>query len=396
MPWYDIFEDFHDAWRDVCSRPFRSCLSAIGISVGVLALVAMISITSGAREQALAGAESLGLNTIRIESIVGELPQESLTVGDATRVMNLSGKSLQATYFYRQVGKRVQGPNDNLNVDVMAVPSSFYAVEQLEVARGALPADDLHPDACVAGASMAIILALEVGDLLVVNDNPCRVAAIAAPRDRLITEGTGLSAIDFNASIFVPFSSIAGRSQQAGVTGVIVRVAKDNQVTEKTALVRQALSQGHGKDANFLIVIPRQLASQVSETQQLFTFIMSALAGLALIVGGIGVANSLLATVAEQTREIGLRMAVGATANRVLRLYLFHALWISSFGALFGAIVGLAVASAIQVFAGWHVYLSVTSVLVGITFALVTGGLSATYPALRAANMSAARALIEH
>ena len=174
-----------------------------------------------------------------------------------------------------------------------------------------------------------------------------------------------------------------------------MKVAADQAFHDAITAITTALTRAHFGEQEFLVVVPRALAAQVDETQQLFTLIMSAIAGLALLVGGIGIANSLLATVAEQTREIGLRMAVGASARRVLTLYVLQAIWICAIGAAAGAVAGLLVAVTVQVMAEWQVHLSMLSVPVGIVFALITGMISACYPALRASRMSAAEALVD-
>ncbi len=398
MRWREWSLDVQDAWLDVCSRPFRSALSAIGICVGVLALVAMMSITGGAREEALAGAQSLGLDKIRVERLTSTEFTRSggLTVRDADTLNRESGVAVLATYFHRQADLVVQSALTQRQVTRLAVPPDFFAMEDLDVLYGApWLAGTEAGTCCIAGSELARDLGLQLGQSMLVNGQACTVAGILAAHAPLVTEGTGLSAIDFDRSIFVPFMSWAGRDSGAPVSGLIVKVSPDQEFHEAVTAITTALRQAHFGEQEFLVVVPRALAAQVDETQQLFTLIMSAIAGLALLVGGIGIANSLLATVAEQTREIGLRMAVGASARRVLTLYVLQAIWICAIGAVAGAVAGLLVAVTVQVMAEWQVHLSVLSVPVGVVFALITGMISASYPALRASRMSAAEALVD-
>ncbi len=390
--------DLQDAWLDVCSRPFRSALSAIGICVGVLALVAMMSITDGAREEALAGAESLGLDKIRVEPVTptGFSRAGGLTVRDADSLNRESGVAILATYFHRQADVVVQSARSQRQVVRLAVPADFFVLEDLAALYGVPWQDNTDVSAsCIAGSQLARDLELQLGQSMLVEERACTVTGILAPHAPLVTEGTGLSAIDFNRSIFVPFSAWAGRDSGHAVSGLIVQVSSEQAFDEAVAAVSAALVRTHFSDQDFLLVVPRALAAQVDETQQLFTLIMSAIAGLALLVGGIGIANSLLATVAEQTREIGLRMAVGASAQRVLTLYVFQAVWICAIGGVVGAVLGLVLAATVQVLAQWQVHLSLLSVPVGVVFALFTGAISASYPAFRASRMSAAEALVD-
>lgn len=398
MRWSDFTLDLQDAWRDIRCRPFRSMLSAIGISVGVLSLVAMMSITSGARETALVAAESLGLDKIRIERGASEVSGRSigLSLGDVAAVSRESGVDVQVAYYDRRRTVRVQANDVEVQAPLFAVSDLFFALEELTFARGLPWPEGAAPDRCVIGAELARGLAAAPGEMLVVVDFVCPVAGVLEAHPALVTEGTGLSAIEFDNSVFLPFGMLHGRFPDAPLTGLVVRVGRDENFARAVTAVTSELTKAHAGQRDFVVVVPMALADQVDDTQRLFTLIMSAIAGLALLVGGIGIANSLLATVAEQTREIGLRMAVGATAERVLSLYVLHALCLCGAGAVVGSVLGLLLAVTVQSFAGWQVSLSLTSVLVGVTFALITGALSASYPALRAARMSAAVALLDH
>ena len=383
---------------DVCSKPFRSALSMIGICVGVLALVAMMSITGGAREEALAGAQSLGLDKIRIESLTSTAATRSggLTAGDVDTIVRDSGVAVLATYFHRQADVEVQSALTTLRRTRLAVPENFFDLEALSIDQGIPWSEHMTgASSCIVGSQLARDLALRLGQTVLFDEQACTVTGILAPRAPLVTEGTGLSAIDFNRTLFVTFSSWGGRHTGTPVSGLIVQVNHEEAFEAAVTAVTDALLRAHVGEREFIVVVPRALAEQVDETQQLFTLIMSAIAGLALLVGGIGIANSLLATVAEQTREIGLRMAVGANSQRVLSLYVLQAIWVCAIGGVVGSVLGLLVAVTVQLLAGWQVHLSVISVPVGVGFALVTGTISACYPAFRASRLSAAEALVD-
>ncbi len=394
----EIMLDLQDAWADIRSRPFRSALSAIGICVGVLSLVAMLSITGGAREEALAGAESLGLDKIRIEASTREEGARSagLIAGDGATLLQETALNMRLAYFERTLNATVQADNARLTATRFAVSPEFFNVEALTFEHG-LPWPDREPALnCVVGATLARELNAVPGDTLVVNDSACTLTGTLAAHPALVTEGTGLSAIDFDTSVFVPYSALRGTYPRTRITSLVVQIAAEENFENAVREISRTLREAHEDEQDFTVVVPRALAAQVDETQSLFTLIMSAIAGLALLVGGIGIANNLLATIAEQTREIGLRMAVGAPPQRVLALYVLHALCICAVGAFVGAFLGLAVAGAVQTIADWRIHLSVPAVLVGVAFALLTGVLSASYPALRASRMSPAAALIDH
>lgn len=394
MRWPDTLLDLEDAWLDLRSKPYRSFLSSLGIGVGVMALVAMLSITSGAKRVALESATSLGLDTVRIESTSDTRP---IWVSTAQTLTQHTGKRAEIGYFRKIANIAVRHVDTELQTHAIDVSSNFFAAERLAAQSGLLwTPNTLNAPICALGAQLALRLRAAPGDVLIVDDVPCKVGAILRSRSSLLTNGTALTAIDFNNSVFRSWEQRYGADAHAVVTGIVARIATSAEFAAVTALLRfQVRAQPESAEA-WQIVVPRELAEQVDATQQLFSWIMSAIAALALLVGGIGIANSLLATIAEQTREIGLRIALGAHESRVLALYLLHALLLCLIGASLGAVLGVLAALLVAALAGWPVTLSVSAVAVGLGFAVLTGALAAGYPALRASGMTPAEALVEH
>jgi putative ABC transport system permease protein len=159
--------------------------------------------------------------------------------------------------------------------------------------------------------------------------------------------------------------------------------------------ISEYLAVRHRGVRDYSLVVPVKLLRESQQTQSLFSLVMGSIAGLSLLVGGVAVMNVMLANISEQTHEIGLRMAVGASRRRIISLYLFHSMLLSLAGGVTGLAGGIVLAMLIETYAGWSVAFSTLSLLLGPLSALVTGVIFGLHPALRAAALNPALALRE-
>jgi putative ABC transport system permease protein len=404
-----LLVDLQDAWRNLARRPLRSLLSGLGIGIGVAALIAMLSITEGARRAAFDKFSSLGLQTLRIEALdatpEGRISTMNLSQGliedDGLQVEKWLGERGRVGLFFRRDGVRVSVGNKTALATVLGVNAGWFAAEGLSSARGrTLSEEDVthRHTYCVIGSSLAAALQVEVLSTLQLERHAATVVGVAARKGRLLTEGTGLSAIDFDNAVILPLSAMPFPRTAGGrllLDGLVVTLDKPSEKTVQfmAGQIERILLGSHRQVEDFRTVVPLTLLREAEDSQRAFSLIMGAIAALSLVVGGIGVMNIMLANIAEQTREIGLRMAVGAPPSRIIGLYLCHSILLTLTGAIWGVAVGVAVALLIQVFAGLPVVFSPLSLLVAPCFAVLTGIIFGLHPARRAAALEPAVAL---
>lgn len=406
-----LLVDARDALLGLRRRPLRSLLSGLGIGIGVTALVAMLSIGEGARRQALTKIASLGLGTVRIENALGDTAVDGsllnlargLSEQDLERISSLLEGTGIAGGVVRRDGVRVMGAGHEVMAALFGVAGEWTAAEELRPAQGRLlHAGDMarRERVCVLGSTLAGQLRGRLGDVLVVDEVPCTLVGVLAPRGRLLTEGTGLSAMDFDRLALMPLGALSSRSYvggRRGLDGIVARLFDHDEegVIRTAARLREFLSRERQRVGDFRLVEPVSLVREARATNRLFSLIMGSIAGLSLLVGGIGVMNVMLANIAEQTREVGLRMSLGAGRGRIISLYLWHCVLLSLSGALWGFVVGLGLAFAIQRFSGWQVAFSPLSLVLAPLAAVLTGLVFGLQPARRAASLDPAQALRE-
>lgn len=401
--------DFKDAWKNLIRKPLRSLLSGLGIGIGVSALIAMLSVTEGAKLAAFNKFSSLGLHTLRIEA-VGAKPYEGGSIVNLSQGIHREDDALIAGWLGRRGKVGVFNKKDNVSISagnrtvaatVIGVNAEWFAAEGLVLTRGRmLDGRDIasQDNYCVLGSELAANLQVDVLSAIKLDNYISTVVGVAMQKGRLLTEGTGLSAIDFDNAVIMPISVMPFARVVADrllVDGLVIKLetAYEKTVRQTADQVRRILLDNHRQVEDFRIVVPVTLLREAEDSQKNISRIMGAIAALSLLVGGIGVMNIMLANIAEQTREIGLRMAVGASPSRITSLYLCHSILLTLSGAAWGTAGGVVVALLIERFAGLEVVLSAFSLFVAPSFAIVTGVVFGLHPARRAASLEPALAL---
>ena len=400
--------DLAEALADLAQKPVASTLSALGIAIGVAALVAMLSIGEGAKEEALKQIVSLGMNTIRLEDSLRQVLQQDrqqanisqgMTEGDIAFLGSWLQKRAKLAWYYRRDDVAAFGSRREISVTALGVSSLWPDIEGVSIAQGrALSELDAQGvRRCLIGSAVASKLFLGVGDSLRLVEELCIVIGVLAPKGSLLTEGTGLSTLNFDRSVILPIKAFGGLQESRRFQGVIVKVTavEESAILAFSAELEQLLRRRHRDVLDVRVVAPIALLKKARDTQRLFSSVMGAIAGLTLLVGGVGIMNIMLANISEQTREIALRRAVGADARRILSLYLSHSCLLTGLGSLAGIVLGVVLALIVQAAAGWVVAFSVFGITIGPVFALCVGLLFGYYPASRASRLNVAAALRE-
>lgn len=407
---YSHFLDMKDASASLARRPLRSLLSSLGVGIGVTALIAMLSIGEGAKKSALDKIASLGINTLRIEN--GS--KEALAGRDSLANMSNGIVTADAEYLAKWLGTRgsvgsyvrrdnviISRGNRSVVSTVLGVSANWFKAEKVHLQSGRiLNEGDIRyqENLCIVGHDVASILGIGTGSSIVLHNFSSNIAGILAPKGRLLTEGTGLSSLDFDNAVILPISSIhlLPPAQEMGQLDGMVLTLNDRgeeSVLNIAEQINEILLTKHHGVSDFSLVVPINLLKEARESQKLFSLIMGTIAGLSLLVGGIGVMNVMLANIAEQTREIGLRMAVGASRNRITSFYLWNSILLTVSGGIWGLASGTILALAIQKYGGWDVAFSSFSLIVAPLSAVITGLVFGLHPAIRAASLQPAMAL---
>lgn len=399
------------AFRNLMSHKLRSSLSMLGILFGVGAVIAMLAIGAGAERQALAMIERLGLKNVLLKA--KELKHKEL---QEIRKKSL-GVSLRDGEAIAQAvpGVKVVVPVIKINTfNVMAsgtsTGASVYGVSWrqanlfgLKIAEGRF-LDRLdeknNAQVCVIGPEVRKDLfgfKPAVGKKLKVNDVWLTVVGIFAPSSAGGGSFQGVQVSSVGHKIDIPETTALRKFDRdplkAPVDEIVVRLSDGTKPQKSAEIMRTLVSRLHGQAKDFEIVVPEALLEQSRRTQRLFSIVMGCIAGISLLVGGIGIMNIMLASVLERTREIGIRLAVGAKRRDVAVQFVSESAAISLIGGLAGVIFGVIIAKVIAFSAGWPTVVTTLSVILAFGVSIAVGVLSGLYPALRAADLNPIDAL---
>jgi putative ABC transport system permease protein len=376
----------------------RSTLSALGIVLGVGAVVAMSSVGEGARREAVAQVEALGIDAITVRSRPAAVEGgEPLTLRDAESLANVV-PDLTDVAPVREAALPADAAG-RADVTAVGTTPAYRAAARLELTAGRFLSDVDLRDAnrvAVLGATSVRQL-LPVGDPLGANvrlggDWFVVVGVLegrASPRGR----GGPIRARDVNRAVFVPLPALdhGPEARPDGIDEIVLRVRHPSRVAAAAEAVRRALKRrGH---TAVDVIVPREILRQRERTQRIFNVVTGAIAAIGLLVGGIGIMNIMLASVAERTAEVGIRRALGATRRDVAAQFLTESALLTASGGLAGAVLGIAGSIAIQRWAAWPTALPPLMLAASLLMAVAVGIGFGFYPAWRAARLQPMEAL---
>jgi putative ABC transport system permease protein len=374
----------------------RSALTTLGIVFGVAAVVCMLAIGKGAEERVLAEYRALGVRNLHVESRPTEpaAAGSGLVADDARALAIELWPHVRAVAIERAVDRRVVAGSRNAPARVRGVTPEWAALLGLETIAGRFvsPLDDRSAAAvCVLSAPLAAALfpaRSPVGEIVRTGQQAWRVVGVVR-QDAVGGAGA--------PPLYVPIETAwrvlpRGRDPR-GVERVVLQVGPNADPAALGAVVQAALHRRHGGAADYAVVVPSELIRKAQRTQRIFQRVMGGIAGISLLVGGIGIANILFASVVERTGEIGVRRAVGARRADIVAQFLFEAAAMGAAGGIAGIVVGVAAAFAVARAADWPVRVTAWSILVSVGTALATGLVSGAVPARGAARVEAIEAL---
>jgi len=411
----------------------RSALTMLGVFIGVAALIAMVAVGQGANEAVQKQIESLGTNLLVVMpgavttggARAGSGSASTLTVADAQAIRREASAVAQVSYLNRQIGQ-VQYANQNWTTQIQGVAWNYPPITNWRIAAGRdFTGEDETGAALVAVIGQTVYKQLfsesesPVGATILVKRVPLRVIGLFAGK------GQTPFGQDQDDLVMIPFTTaerkvlgVAAPSQAAlasaiyvtapnpfglqprltgKVNAVFVQAGRPedvpvaiNEVTE-TLVRRHHIHPGDAND--FSVRNLSQIADVVQGSSRIMALLLATVASISLIVGGIGIMNILLVSVTERTREIGLRMAIGARRLHVLLQFLSEAVFLSLTGGAVGILAGLASSSIISIIAGWPTHVPPIAIAGGFLFAAAVGIFFGYYPARKASRLDPIEAL---
>jgi putative ABC transport system permease protein len=396
------------------AHKLRSLLTMLGMIFGVGAVVAMLSITAGAQKEMMSFIDQLGVNNIIIEAREAvdrnELQQvRAISPGLTFRDFRAIAENVQGieaiTPRKRFKPQRVLPKTSQEPPQLIGVLPNFTEINSLKLVAGRFFSREENLESspvCVLGdAAKVNLLGFDdaIGKYVKVNDIWLQVIGVLTPQASGDTDVEGLQALNRNNLVIAPLNTVMRRFEDNNsylkdeIDGIYMKVTPATDSVETANVVRAILNATHKDAGDFTVVVPAGLLEERRRTQFIFNVVMICIAGISLLVGGIGIMNIMLATVLERTREIGIRRAIGARQGDIVRQFLTEAILISIVGGLIGIAFGFALSRIIASAAGWSTVVTFSSIAVAFGVSVFIGLLFGIYPAVQAARLDPIEAI---
>jgi putative ABC transport system permease protein len=389
----------------------RTLLTLLGMIFGVGAVIAMLSIGKGAEREALQLIDTMGLRNIIVnakayeESKLKEIRESSagLTIQDLQAARETlpflnTYSAMKQVKVYSLISRAGES-----EAEVWAVTPTHFEMANLNMSKGRflLPFDDLiYAHVCVIGSRVAQVLfpgVDPVGQHVKINHVWLTVVGVLKDKNLIREEFQGIPLKGEQNNIYVPLQTALKMFRFGPLESEIdeFRVQLKSDITSgaAAATLSYLMQRRHKEVEDYEMIVPEALLEQHRKTQNIFTIVMAFIAGISLLVGGIGIMNIMLATVLERTREIGLRRAVGAKQKDIRNQFIAETVTISAIGGIVGILFGFGLSVAIGAITGWAVGWSMASILLSFIVCTVIGLASGIYPAIQASRLDPIEAL---
>jgi putative ABC transport system permease protein len=393
------------ALKALSRNKMRTGLTMLGMIIGVAAVITMVALGTGAQSSIEAQIQSAGTNMVMVSAgnfmqggvRLGQGNASTLVPEDAAAIAQLPGVQ------YVAAGSNTRGQiiagNQNWNTQVQGTDVDMPLIRSWPVSEGAF----FTPQDVSTASKVAVLGSVTrdqlfgpetspIGDVIRIANQPFTIVGVMGSKGQ---SGMGQ---DQDDTIFVPYTTVMKKLR--GITNiqmVSVSAASAGETTRVADNIATLLRTRHqiqaGEPDDFMVRTMEEMASVRKEATQTMTALLASIAGVSLLVGGIGIMNIMLVSVTERTREIGLRMAIGARGRDVLMQFLVEAVVLSLFGGGIGIALGFGVAQGVTFFQGWPTAVSANAVAVAFGFAAMTGVFFGFYPARKAAALDPIDAL---
>jgi putative ABC transport system permease protein len=432
-----LIANFYIALEAVIANRLRSLLTALGIIFGVAAVIAMLAIGNGAQQEILEQIKLVGVNNIIIEPIVEQIEEEVEASGagpnternkyspglrmldieaikaSVTGIERISPEVILDTYIVKSGIRR--------SAKLVGVTPEYFEVTNFELREG-----KMFTEANLMKGDPVCIIGRGVQTKFFSKENPIGkkiksgnqwLEVVGVLEERIVSDQTiaKLGIRDFNMDVYIPIQTMFVRyknrdmitaggilaarspyqSSQSNTQGpnnyhqldkLVVQVAESSSLNPTAEVISRMLERRHLNVIDYEITIPELLLKQQQRTQNIFNIVLGAIAGISLLVGGIGIMNIMLASVLERIKEIGLRLSLGAKKSDIVNQFLFEAIMISVSGGIIGVILGIILANLVSQFGDFPTIITFSSIFISFSVAATVGLVFGITPAKRAAN----------
>ena len=396
---------FKVAARALTRNTMRSSLTMLGIIIGVGAVIAMVAVGQGAKVQVETQIASIGSNMLMV--FPGSTTQAGVRAGSGS-VTTLTeedaeaiGEELSAVRFAapsQRTIAQVVSANQNWSTAVTGSTPAYFPIRDWTFQSGGP-----FTDSDVAGATKVAVIGKTVSDnlfgsmdpvgqIIRINNVPFKVVGLLAPK------GQSAMGHDQDDTAVIPISTLQKRIMGVNYVGaILVSAYSPEETTIAEKQIKELLHQRHhippGMDDDFSVRNMTDIATAAAAATSVMTLLLGSIASVSLIVGGIGIMNIMLVSVTERTREIGIRMAVGARGRDILLQFLVEAVVLSVAGGILGVVFGIAGSRLVSAFVHWPTIISFQSIFLALGFSIAIGVFFGLYPARRAASLDPIDAL---
>ncbi|MGC2424079.1 MAG: ABC transporter permease [Nitrospirota bacterium] len=392
------------AFRGLRVNKMRSALTMLGIIIGVAAVITMLAVGEGAKESLAQSIASLGSNMILVIPGSTTSGGARMGTGNTTTLVPEDSQAMVSESAVDSAAPMVRGTGQvvfqdrNWSTSIIGATEDYARVREWPVSRGRfiIKQDvDGRTKNCLIGQTVVDEIFGDedpVGKIIRIKQVPFTVVGV------LETKGQSPGGQDQDDTVLVPLST--AMSRLFGVTSVQAIMVKakgpdtvNRAVDQVTALLRQRHKISEGEDDDFSVRNLSEMLATAEAQTRIMAILLGSVASVSLLVGGIGIMNIMLVSVTERTREIGIRMAVGAKENDILLQFLVEAVVLSLIGGIIGILLGIGLSSAVAAFSQFKTSVSISSVLLSFLFSAAVGIFFGFYPAKKAAGMDPISAL---
>lgn len=386
----NVIQGIKMAFKSILANKLRSLLTMLGIIIGVTAVIALVSLGQGATKSVTEQVQSLGTNLLTV-NILGRGSTSTLTSKEAESLGDVEGIRYLAPA--NASNASVKYGKESVNVSVVGTNSEYADVREYSVAHGrALSQIDLdfYQKVAVIGSDTAADLfggGDPVGQYVQINGVRYKVVGVLAAKGSSTTGSN-------DEVVLIPLSSAERLFKSKGVRTVYVQVEQEGRIDEVVAGLETALSKKfRGNSNSYRVFNQSEALSALSSVTDTLTIALAGIAGISLLVGGIGIMNIMLVSVTERTREIGIRKAIGAKKRDILFQFLIESMSLSGIGGVLGIALGVGIGRLASKVMNMQVSFSADVMLIAFLFSVCIGILFGMFPANKAAKLKPIEAL---